>query len=64
MRVVGIVLLTLVFLYSVYGFLASGEPGTPRAWRVGYACAGIVSLAGALWIAKSRSRKWPPVWTS
>jgi hypothetical protein len=57
MRVVGVVLLTLVFLYSVYGFMASGEPGIPRAWRVGYACVGIVTLGGALWIAKSGSRK-------
>lgn len=35
-------------MFSVYGFIAAGEPGTSGYWRLAYAMAFVLCL-GLLW---------------
>ena len=55
--ILAIILLGLA-AFSVFGFLAAGEPGNEPVrlvWRIGYAALGLASLAGAGWLFWRRS---------
>jgi len=46
-------ILAMLAAWSVFGFLASGEPGnesTRLAWRVAYSAMGVAALAGIAWL--------------
>lgn len=54
-RVVAAVLLLLVFLFCIYGFMATFEPldrSVQLAFRVVYAVLGTSCLAGGVWLLR------------
>lgn len=45
----------LVAMFCLYGFIAAGEPGPNHAaFRVGYACVGLLCLAAVLILVARR----------
>ena len=46
-----------VAAFSVFGFLASFEPGVSPVWKVGYAVVFAVSILGAAVPWRSRARR-------
>jgi hypothetical protein len=43
--------------FSVFGFLASFEPGVSPAWKIGYAVVFAMAILGAALPWRSRARK-------